>query len=45
MKGSPKVDFIAIHWYKGINTDKFISDLTLIYKKFKLPIWVTEYAP
>jgi len=45
MQSSPKVDFITVHWYKGIDTTTFYSDMTNIYNLFKLPIWVTEFAP
>ena len=42
---APKVDFITVHWYKGVDTAKFYSDMTAIYTLFNLPIWVTEFAP
>lgn len=40
-----KFDAVAVHWYKGANATKFISDITAIYNKFNKPIWVTEFAP
>jgi hypothetical protein len=45
MKGKPKVDAIAFHWYKGVEASKFIKDLEELHAHFKKPIWVTEFAP
>ena len=45
MNKNPKVNFITVHWYKGCNADKFIQDMTEIINKYKLPIWITEFAP
>jgi len=45
MQSAPKVDFITVHWYKGADTAKFMSDITAIYTLFNKPIWVTEFAP
>jgi hypothetical protein len=45
LKGDPKVDAIAVHWYKGADSAKFIKDLEEIHTHFKKPIWVTEFAP
>ena len=42
---APKVDFITVHWYKGVDTAKFYSDMTAIYTLFNKHIWVTEFAP
>ena len=44
MKGKPKVDAIAVHWYKGVSVKNFIDDMTEIHKAYNLPIWVTEFA-
>lgn len=41
----PKVDFITVHWYKGVDAKRFIRDLEEIHAAFGKPIWVTEYAP
>jgi hypothetical protein len=44
-----RVDFICVHWY-GVNfnaataTSELKSHLQSVYKKFGLPIWVTEYS-
>jgi hypothetical protein len=45
MVTNPKVDFICIHWYKGVNSTLFINDMKAIIAKWKKPIWITEFAP
>jgi hypothetical protein len=45
LEGKPKVDFIAVHWYKGADAKRFISDMEEIHAKFGKPLWVTEFAP
>lgn len=45
MSTKPKVDFICVHWYKGVDSKKFISDMKAIITLYKKPIWITEYAP
>ncbi len=42
---NPKIDYICVHWYKGCNPDKFISDIQKIIKKYHKPVWITEFAP
>jgi len=44
MKAKPKVDAIAVHWYKGISAQKFSDDMEEIHKTYDLPIWITEFA-
>lgn len=44
MKAKPKVDAIAVHWYKGTNSKKFIDDMEAIHKAYNLPLWITEFA-
>ena len=39
------VDFITVHWYKGIDARKFIADLQAICTAYRKPVWVTEFAP
>ncbi|WP_241825483.1 glycosyl hydrolase [Micromonospora sp. CB01531] len=44
-----RVDFIALHWYGGdFSTanavDQLESYLQAVYKRYKLPIWLTEFA-
>jgi hypothetical protein len=45
LKADPKVDAIAVHWYKGADSARFIKDLEEIYVRFQKPLWVTEFAP
>lgn len=45
MNLKPRVDFVTIHWYKGPNAAKFISDVQDIIKLYNLPVWITEFAP
>jgi hypothetical protein len=45
MKAGPKVDFVTVHWYKGVRSDKFIRDIGDICDTYKKPVWVTEFAP
>ena len=45
LKEKPKVDCIAVHWYKGVEAAKFIKDLEELHTHFKKPLWVTEFAP
>lgn len=44
MKAKPKVDAIAVHWYKGASARKFIADMEAIHQKYDLPLWITEFA-
>ena len=44
MKAKPKVDAIAVHWYKGVSAKKFADDMEEIHKSYDLPIWITEFA-
>lgn len=47
MKGAKrkkmKVDFLAIHWYSGTDVKRFDQWLDDLYKKYRLPIWLTEF--
>lgn len=45
MKEQPKVDFVTLHWYKGPNAARFKSDVQALISTYKLPVWVTEFAP
>lgn len=40
-----RVDFIAVHWYGGINAGAFLSHLAHIHGLYGRPILVTEFAP
>lgn len=39
-----RVDFICVHMYVGTDDNSFIQTLQDLYNKYKLPIWVTEFA-
>ncbi len=39
-----RVDFIAVHWYKGPNADAFIREIEVVYETYGLPIWITEFG-
>lgn len=44
MNAKPKVDFIAVHWYRGASAKRFIGDMEAIHKKYNKPLWITEFA-
>ena len=39
-----RVDFICVHMYVGTDDNAFIQTLQDLYNKYKLPIWITEFA-
>ncbi len=39
-----RVDFIAVHWYKGPNADAFIREIEALHALYQLPIWITEFG-
>jgi Glycosyl hydrolase catalytic core len=41
----PKVDFVCVHWYKGVSVTQFKNDMNNIIALYNKPIWVTEFAP
>ncbi len=45
MRNKHQADFICVHWYKGADARKFISDMEQVHQKYNKPIWVTEFAP
>jgi hypothetical protein len=45
MAAGPKVDAVAIHWYKGADPKRFIRDVTAVIDAYHKPVWITEYAP
>jgi hypothetical protein len=45
MQASPKVDFVTVHWYKGVQSKKFIKDMEAVFEMYKRPLWITEFAP
>lgn len=38
-----RVDFIAVHWYRSANPGEFDQWLDGLAKKWRRPIWVTEF--
>ena len=42
-KNKLRVDFIAIHWYRSANAAEFGQWLDALAKKWRRPIWVTEF--
>jgi hypothetical protein len=38
-----RVDFIAIHWYRGRNGDAFAAWIDQLERTWRLPIWLTEF--
>lgn len=45
MAKNPRVDFITVHWYKGVEAKKFIADIQEVCDAYGKPVWVTEFAP
>jgi hypothetical protein len=45
MAAQPKVDFVTVHWYKGVDASKFESDIQAVIDAYHRPVWVTEFAP
>lgn len=41
---SPQLDFICMHWYSHPKSSSFLGEIDAIYKQYKKPIWVTEFA-
>lgn len=39
-----RVDFICVHMYVGTDDNAFVQILQDLYNKYKLPIWITEFA-
>jgi hypothetical protein len=39
-----RVDFVTMHRYAWPKADDFLNKVTMLYEKYKKPIWVTEYA-
>jgi hypothetical protein len=38
---TPKVDYIAVHWYGGTSASSFKTRMQDIYNKFQIPLWIT----
>jgi hypothetical protein len=43
-KGGAQFDFVCVHWYAPPNVDSFLKQIDAVYMKYKLPIWITEFA-
>jgi hypothetical protein len=39
-----KMDFMTVHIYGPPDAKRFLDKLDAVYKKYKLPIWITEFA-
>jgi len=39
-----RIDFINMHSYMGKNSKHFLNKVERIYKRYKKPIWITEFA-
>jgi len=44
IKEKKRVDFICVHMYVGTDDNGFVQTLQDLYTKYKLPIWITEFA-
>ncbi|MBK1826921.1 glycosyl hydrolase [Haloferula rosea] len=38
-----RVDFVAVHWYRGRDPDAFEDFVDDLAKEYRLPIWITEF--
>nr|XP_018261506.1 uncharacterized protein I303_05944 [Kwoniella dejecticola CBS 10117]OBR83664.1 hypothetical protein I303_05944 [Kwoniella dejecticola CBS 10117] len=43
-QGACNPDFLALHWYDLV-PQSFIEHIQYYHKTYKLPVWITEYAP
>ena len=39
-----RVDFVTVHYYKGINVGNFLKYLRKVHKMYHRPTWITEFA-
>jgi hypothetical protein len=39
-----KMDFMAVHLYVPPDPKKFLAKIDAVYEKYRLPIWITEFA-
>jgi hypothetical protein len=42
-KAQLKIDFVALHWYRGRDAAAFASWLDEIHRKYHRPLWITEF--
>ena len=40
-----RVDFICVHMYANCDENVYLNTIKDVYNKYKLPIWITEFAP
>jgi len=40
-----RIDFICVHMYANVDENVYLNTLKEVYNKYKLPIWITEFAP
>lgn len=45
MQNKPRVDFVTMHWYKGVDAKRFMRDVQKLCDRYGLPVWITEFAP
>jgi len=39
-----KLDFMAVHLYSPPDPENFLKKIDAVYEKYRLPIWITEFA-
>jgi len=39
-----KLDFMAVHLYNAPDAESFLKKIDAVYEKYRLPIWITEFA-
>jgi hypothetical protein len=39
-----RYDFLAVHLYTPPDPEKFLAKIDAIYEKYRMPIWITEFA-
>lgn len=44
VKRGYRVDFVTIHWYYLTQPDSFFGYIEKVYKLYRKPIWITEFA-
>lgn len=43
-KNNLKISFLALHFYGPPNTKAFLEKIDKIYERYRMPIWITEFA-
>jgi hypothetical protein len=39
-----RLDFMALHLYSSPDAESFLRKIDAVYEKYRLPIWITEFA-